>query len=306
MQGRLDFRCSLFLVAVATIAACRTPRQAVRVGSTSAELKVNMEGLAPEDVGRSAWIYELSGCIPTLNGTLQTGENIVSFRAPGLRRDLKGCQFSVRVATPPSDIRPVAGAEAGMLYLARELLIRNDANGALVASAPLQKLFDRVKGDQRGSFTLKLKLEFPDTVESGALTGSLQCSPAVVGVGSFTGTGKSGEMRFLIGVDTEEAFRCEQVYINIGGKLQLYRGELGPQSAFTAKAGGEITLGPINLVKQQSATDNNQVLDPSTSSNGSVEPTPSSSQGIEVNTIGTERCNDNEVFDTEKFACQPK
>lgn len=309
MLVRSSAPCAMLLVALATTSvACRTPRQAVRIGSSAAELKVKMEGLSPDDIGRSAWIYELSGCVAALNGTLKADEGIVSFRAPGLRRDLNGCQFTVRVATPPADVRAVPGAESGVLYLARDLLIRNSAEGELVATAPLQKLFERVQGDLRSSFTLKLKLEFPDEREAGPVTGALQCDPAIVGVGSYDGNSKSGEMRFLIGVNSQQAYRCEQIYINVGGRLQLYRSELATPMTFTASAGGETSLGPITLIKQQLASDPDQAATPAPNPAMDREPAPNpnDASGIEVNTLGTERCSDNEVFDTDKFACQPK
>jgi hypothetical protein len=305
-------RYPLLVVVVATTLVgegCRSPRRGVRVGATAAELKVTMEGLAPEDTGKSAWIYELSGCLPELNGTLSGDEpNVVSFKAPGIKRDLKGCQLRVKVAEAPSDVRYVAGSEPGVLYWARDLNIKNDAAGALVAAAPLQKMFDRITGDTRGSFTLKVKVKFPAARDKGAVTGSLQCEPAVVGVGSYEGGDEEGELRFLIGADAAQAFSCPDLYLNVDGRLQAYRGELGDSAKFTATPGAEASVGPVSLTKQEPGNVTPVKPEPDPGAGPGTQPPPSSggSESIQVNTTATDKCNDSEVFDIQQYKCVPK
>ena len=308
MLNRLHYFPPLLLSVTFIFATgCRSPRKGLRVGASTAELKVTMEGLAPEDTGKTAWIYELSGCMSALNGTLSDGNApVIQFKAPGLKRDLKGCQLRVKVAEPAPDIRPVAGAEPGVLYWASDLLIRNDVSGSLVANAPMQKMFDRTKGDTRWSFSLKIKIKFPDINQARSLTGALQCTPGVVGIGSFQGDRDGGELLFLIGATSEQAYECSDLFINADGKLQVYTAALAANGKFTVTPGGETLLGPLTLTQQQagSGTPNSTASDTATETNPITAASPA--DGIQVKTTGTEKCRDNEIFDTEKFVCQPQ
>ena len=62
---------------------CKSPKRGLRVGNDAATVNVRMANLAASDQNRSGWIYELSDCISTQNGTLGA-DNIVSFTAIGL------------------------------------------------------------------------------------------------------------------------------------------------------------------------------------------------------------------------------
>lgn len=304
-----DWLLLLLTVPLVFETGCRSPRKGLRVGADAAELKVTMEGLAPEETGKSAWIYEISGCLPTLNGTLsESNPQVVIFKAPGIKRELKGCQFRVKVAELPPDVRPVSGAEPGVLFWASDLIIRNDISGALVANAALQKMFDRVKTDAQGIFTLKIKVAFPSGNIASSITGALQCDPSVVSVGSYAGDSQRGELEFLISTDTEKTFSCSNLYINADGKLQVYTANLSADGQFTVTPGGKGVVGPITLIKQES-----EAVSPTPPPSTPVTPPgtdPATSaaapDGIQVKTLGTETCRDNEVFDIEKFQCQAR
>ncbi len=212
----------LVLVAV-TAQGCRTPRRSVRVGGDAATLKVQMGGLDQAALGRTDWLYELSGCVPVLNGALE-GSDLVVFKAMGLKKGLAGCQLRVRLLNSTPGISFAAGTEPNVLFWARELIISQDAGGHLVAKAPLQKLFTIAPSAQaKKNFTLKVPVKFKLPEAGTPMTAALTCTPLIANIGLYPdGNPVEGEFTFAVAIDQETPFKCTEMQVGIAGTKRRY------------------------------------------------------------------------------------
>jgi hypothetical protein len=276
---------ALLLLGAATgllATSCRTPRRSLRVAGEAATLKVSMSGLAASDEGKGEWIYELSGCVATMNGTLEEG-NVVSFTAVGLKAALPGCQFKVRSLESIPGIAFASESEPNVLYWSRDLTLSQNAAGELTAAAGLQKLYTVVAtGDS--IFTLTVPVKFPAPETGSAITGELTCTPDLVNAGKFTRTGaEAGTFAFKTDVKIETPFVCTELHLGVDGIRRKYGAELkGAAGKFAATSGGEHTLDEVKVKLLVTPTDDGE--------------------GIDVSTTGKE-CTGGKVFDVEKREC---
>lgn len=146
VRSRLLVNAVVLMTVASAISSCRSPRRGVRVGSEAAQMEVSMVGIAPEDAGKTNWIYELSGCLPPMNGELGLN-NTVSFTAIGLKAGLENCQLRVKSTQPSPSVKFIEGSEPNVLYWSRSMIISQNAAGKLIASASLQKLFETIIPD---------------------------------------------------------------------------------------------------------------------------------------------------------------
>jgi hypothetical protein len=120
--------------------SCRTPRRGIEVEGEAVKLNVELFGLESTDSGKSEWIYELGGCVDSVNGELKRKNN-VEFTVAGISEGMN-CQLTVK------DISPTAGqnisflGDDNVMYWANDVALGSDGFGALSARASLQKLYE--------------------------------------------------------------------------------------------------------------------------------------------------------------------
>jgi hypothetical protein len=283
---------ALVLVTATVFAACRSPRRGVRVGSDAARLDVTMTGLAAEDSNNSSWVYELSGCMSPLNGVLGS-DNKVAFTAIGLKAGLENCQFKVRASQLSPTMKPIEEAESGVLYFARDLTISQDAAGQLIASAPLQKLFENVvPSDARKKFTLNIPVKFSSAETEDPVTAALRCTPEIPNVGTYTRkNATTGEISFSLPIESAIEYSCSDLYVSVAGKLHKFRGSfIGTSGKFTAAADQTGTLASVDMILQDNGTT-----------------TPPTDQGsVSVDTKAAECNTEGKVFDVATGECKTK
>ena len=138
-------------VACALVAGCRTLPRPLEIGDPTATLKVTMTQFDGAGFDPGTLLYELSGCVPTVSGLRDGSSPVVSFSAPGIKSGLKGCSFRVKVGgQPPPQVTFVTSDAPGIIYRAVPLIISNDLDGGLIATAPLERLFVRSSSNLKG------------------------------------------------------------------------------------------------------------------------------------------------------------
>ena len=267
--------------------SCRTPRRSVPTDGLPAKFTVTLTGLDEADQGKNEWIYELSGCINTLNGSLESSNQVI-FTAIGLKRGLDDCEVRVRVASP-APTYTFASPESGVLYLAKDVAISQDPDGGLAASAELQKLYGiNISSDTR--FLLKVPVVFPAEESSKPITGLMDsCQPNFTASSTFEkGSGRSGTLIFTASVPTEVAIECKSLRIDVAGIAQKY-GSLPTDSfKFKAKPGSTSELPSVTVAAASKGA--------------------GSGKGVSVKTTpATKQCDTTkEIYDTTSHTCKPK
>jgi hypothetical protein len=268
-------------------AGCRTPRRSVPTDGLPAKFTVTLTGLDEADQGKTDWIYELSGCINTLNGNLES-DNKVLFTAIGLKRGLDDCTVRVRVASP-APTYTFAGAESGVLYLAKNVTVSQNPNGGLAASAELQKLYGiNISSDTR--FSLKVPVVFPAEESGKLITGLMDsCQPNFTASSTFEkGSGRSGTLIFTASVPTEVAIECKSLRIDVGGIAQKYASLPTDSFKFKAKPGSTSELPSVTVAAAAKGSEGGKGV--------SVKTTPA-----------TKQCDPaKEIYDTISHTCKPK
>jgi hypothetical protein len=221
-----------------------------------------MTNLDPEDQGKHEWVYELYAsaendgaehCPSQITGTLGDG-NAVSFTAPGLKKGLPGCQFRIKTvegAFPPG-VKPLADTEPGTLYWAKDLLISQNASGALEATAALQKLFVvEPSPDARHGFTLTVPVKFAVPETRPAITASLNCKPGTGAIGVLPADPAAAtEFTFYIAIDRAVPFQCTDLSVAVDGHNNVYTGVFsGTSGEFTAEPDKALRLADTIALK---------------------------------------------------------
>lgn len=275
-----------------SISSCRSPRRGVRVGSDTSRLDITMTGLANEDAGKNNWTYELSGCLPPINGELREA-NVVSFTAIGLKSGLENCQFRVKTLQPAATIKFVEGSEPNVLYWSRALTISQNAAGQLISEASLQKLFEVITpGDARKTFSLKIPVKFSKAETERLITAAINCTPDTANLGIFTRIDDlNGEIAFKLPIEADIAYSCTDLYINVNGDTHKFKGAFsGEAGKFTGSADKVITLQPLDVIFQAPGT--------------TPDPTK---DNVKVSTKKGEECNvEGKIFDVATGECKAK
>lgn len=253
MKQALTFA-ALAALTVTSMSSCRSARRAVRVGGDAATLKVKMTGLSPGDTNRPEWLYELSGCIAALTGNL-TADSTASFSAIGLKQGLTGCQLRVRSVGSPAGMK--FEAEQGVLYFVKDMAVSQDADGSLSSIANLQRLYG-ISGTSAAIFTLKVPVVFAAAENGSVVTGGIQCSPEILGAGSFErASDVVGEFVFKTEIAAEGAYQCTSLEVRVDGAPDAkHKGSfVGEAGNFNAKPGDTYKTGSLTLTKLQPSKD---------------------------------------------------
>lgn len=284
--GLASFALVTGALALSSLQGCRQSRRSVRVGADSATLKVTME-LPPEDLSRADWLYELSGCTPVMNGSLE-GKNVAIFKGIGLKKGLTGCQMRIKILNPTPAITFAAGTEPNVLFWAKDVPISQDASGALVATASFQRLYSIAAGEPaRAKFTLNAKVKFAVPETAKPMTAQLVCAPKIYEAGFYPEDNPvDGQFTFIFGLNEPTEYKCTDIQVGVLGAPLKYVGKIAaadqtiaakPNEAFT-------TTGVIALELQQ-------------------QQPPATDGGVAVS-IEAKECNMmGKVFDTATHTC---
>jgi hypothetical protein len=270
------------------ISSCRSERRGVRVGSEAAQLEVSLIGLAPEDAGKTNWIYELSGCLPPMNGELGK-TNTVSFTAIGLKAGLENCQMRIKSTQPSPSIKFIEGSEPNVLYWSRSMIISQNAAGKLIADASLQKLFENViPADARKTFALSIPVSFAKPENESVITATLKCSPEIANIGRFNRVdATTGTIDFVLPIEVDIVYACSELYINVNGIALKYKGEfVGDAGKFTGSADKSVKLQSLNVILQ------------------GQEPIKPDTEKVKVGTTAAECNSEGKTFDVATGVCK--
>ncbi len=252
MKSRVWATAIVLMTITTAISSCRSARRGVRVGSEAAQLEVSLVGMAAEDAGKTNWIYELSGCLPPMNGELSP-TNTVMFTAIGLKAGLENCQMRVKSTQPSPSIKFIEGSEPNVLYWSRSMIISQNAAGKLIADASLQKLFENiVPADARKTFTLSIPVSFSKAENESVITATLKCSPDIANIGTFTRVDATkGNIDFKLPIEADIAYSCSELFIHVSGDPLKYKGEfVGDAGKFTGSADKSVKLQSLNVILQ--------------------------------------------------------
>lgn len=298
MSRRLVMSTLSILTAISLFSSCRSARRGVRVGNDTATLKVTMVGLDPADQGRTGlagnWLYELSGCVSALNGELGD-DNVLTFMSAGFKEGLT-CQLRVKsFGQPPAGVTFSSGSEQGVYYWARNLIIKTDAQGGLIAEATLQKLFVIDAGDAASkAFTLNVPVKFATPEATKPITAQLVCTPAIARLGVYPDDNPiEGAFTFAVPIERETAYDCAEIVVGAGGIAQKYRGRIPDEARkFTATPAGATQLSKTIELKLQS-----NPTQPS-------QPTqPPGTPGVDVEVTADDCAKEGKEFDTVAHRC---
>lgn len=263
---------------------CRTPRRAVSTEGQPVKVKVALTGLTEDDRNRPEWIYELAGCTKPINGNLKDpGE--VEFSMLGAKRGLSGCEVRVKILNPGPSYT-FAGPDTGVLYQALDVEISQDADGALIAEAELQRLYSVIVSSDT-KFVLRVPLTFPNAEGGKIITGLLdQCQPNFSASSVFERTSdKEGTLILTASIPTTQTTSCKTLWVDVDGIARKYIATNPDAVKFTAKPAASADLSPLT-----------------------VKATPKGSGSIKVEAKPANKpCDvEKEVFDTASRTCKPK
>jgi len=229
--------------------SCQPRRSPQPVGGTAAELTVTVNNMTTEDAAKSELIYELSSCTDTVTGsaTEATDAKKVSFKGKGFKRELD-CE--VRIKNPNanlSEIKFLSEETSGVLYLAKKVEIKEDANGKFIANANMQKNYVTLIPDPTHAFTLTVSVAFEAEENDTPITAAMTCEEKIPNVGSYVKEdAKNGKFEFLVGIspdDKNKAYTCTSMMVHVGGVSWKYRGDFsGNGGNFEANPGDKIMI----------------------------------------------------------------
>jgi hypothetical protein len=277
--------------------ACRSGKRAVRASGEAATLKGILNGLEPEDKGHADWIYEMSGCVPAVNGTLVTdgGGDVVTFKSTGLKTGVTGCQLRVRTIGPVApNAKPIVATEPDVVYWSKNFEISQSPDGELTSQINVIRLYE-VVGPPESGFTLKVPVKFP-AAEPESVSAKINCTPAVSNPGAYTTTSAlEGEFTFAMTLAGGADFNCTDLDVHAGAVRGKYKGTFkGTDGQIKGAATQTISTKRLAL---------KLVVEPSPSPNPSVAPSPGQ---IDVGVGGVKECKDTEVYNTTTRKCEPK
>ena len=257
--------------------SCRAPRRAVRVGGDAATLKVFMTGLSEGETNRADWIYELSGCIAPLTGTL-TSPSIAAFSAVGLKSGLAGCQLRIKTTETSPGVKFIG--EPSVLFFVKDMTTTQDIDGSLKSDAALTRLHVP-SGTSAALFYLRVPAKFAAAEAGPLLVGRIACSPSITSPGAFERSAEdAGEFIFQTELAAPSAYVCTSLEVSDGAVTPLHAGSFaGDSGKFTAKPGETYKTDVMSLAKTVST-------------------------GVDVTTIGAE-CNvDGKIYNPETRKCE--
>jgi hypothetical protein len=127
---------AIILIAV-TISACRAPRRGVVVEGETKTIEVTLLGLDEQDAGKSDWIYELSGCVDPINGTLKDN-NTVTFTSATIAEGMN-CELQVKDLKAAPTV--AFDGDKNVMYIADNVSVSTTMLGTLSAHANLSKKY---------------------------------------------------------------------------------------------------------------------------------------------------------------------
>jgi len=299
VKSRLLVTAVILMTVTSAISSCRSARRGVRVGSEAAQLEVTLVGIAAQDAGKTNWIYELSGCLPPINGELGPS-NTVMFAAIGLKAGLENCQVRIKSTQPSPSIKFIEGSEPNVLYWSRSMIISQNAAGKLIADASLQKLFENiVPNDARKTFTLSIPVSFSNPENESPVTATLKCTPEIANIGTFTRIDATkGNIDFVLPIEADIPYACSELFINVAGKPMKYKGEfVGDAGKFTGSAEKQVKLQGIDVIEQN--------LEPIKPDPVKPDPTQPDDEKVKVGTSNAGDCNnEGKIFDVTTGECK--
>ena len=237
----------IFVATFWNLSACRTTKRAIRVDQPTASVKIAMLGLDPELDAKLSLIWELSGCVPTVNG-VKNPDGTVVFKSPSLKH-LAICQVKAR---------PLEGEPEGItfstsekiLYWARDIVIKEDQSGQYYSEARLQPLFKPVTPPAT-SFRVDAPVVFSPLGGENLITATLDCSPLLLSyVATWKPSATPGEGVFEFAGQIDAAsptWTCARIWVSVDGIGQKYLGTWDPAHSFVPSPTVLTTLPKITL-----------------------------------------------------------
>lgn len=130
------------LVAITSF-GCKSKRRGLPVGSNTATFQVKLTGPFEneEQSKKAAWQYELSNCVPQVNGVIGD-DNVVTFKSAGIHKGVAvPCQIRVKALNVEAFSKSFYSPEEGTFYWAREVPVKTNAKGEFYTEIGLEKIY---------------------------------------------------------------------------------------------------------------------------------------------------------------------
>jgi hypothetical protein len=271
------------LAAFVNLSACRTAKRSIRVDPQVASVKVSMLGVDPELDASLSIIWELTGCVPSVNGVKDPDGSVV-FKSPSLKR-LAVCQVKGQALEAEPQGITFSTAEK-ILYWSREVVIKEDDSGQFYAQARLQSVFQR-SSPPGTTFRVDVPVVFSPQAGETLITATLDCSPPLL---SYVATWKAlpspgeGVFEFAGQMNASTpAWTCARLWVSVDGVGQKYLGTWDPPASFTPSPTEVAKLAKVTLAPWGPRP-------PEPQGNVSVTTRPGSCAEGEIYNIATRKC----------------
>lgn len=252
---------ALVLMACTGFTGCKTSQRANVAPNDPITIKVKMHGQDPAVMEQYKLVVQLALCGDATG--VKSADGTYGFSVAGIQKDAV-CQ--IRVVGPNSSTAGVHffTGEDGLYFTDTRLIIKQDADGALVGDAFLQKLFstqiNTTPGTSTWSFDVPVKAPAPFTE---VCTCIVDCAPdiannaAAVAKGSAPGEGTCSFVN-VAKTDTT-AVECKKITVQCGATF--YAAEWSPAAKIDATSGKKTTLPSTTLLPGVPTTDGDVAID---------------------------------------------
>ncbi len=130
---------------------CKASRRGIPAGGEAVTFKVKLTGPfeSEPDEKKKAWIYELSGCVATVQATQIDSYDVAVFKSVGIKSNLTApCQVKVKSLNIESFKTSFTSPEEGTFYWARKVPVKTNSYGEFYTEVSLERIYSPVEDDQ--------------------------------------------------------------------------------------------------------------------------------------------------------------
>ena len=150
---------------------------------------------------------------------------VLKVQAANVKKNEK-CTVSVYSANPETDDEFVG--DKGVYFAAKNVSLREDSTGQLVGIANFQAT-SKKKISNIATCSVDFPVVFVDEVPAAPITGTLACTPAISGIGTFTATtGKKGTFNFKVPITDGLKRSCTLIDVGADSGSKWFQAAFSP------------------------------------------------------------------------------
>jgi hypothetical protein len=134
-------------VSILTI-GCKATRRGIPSGGSAATFKVKLTGPFEEETTekKQSWIYELSGCVPTVQASSVDDYDVATFKSASFKSKMEApCQIKVKSLNIEAFDKSFKSPEAGTFYWSRKVPLQVNSYGEFYTVANLEKIYSAIE-----------------------------------------------------------------------------------------------------------------------------------------------------------------